>query len=548
MMKKKIEVVELNKPEEKIVLEEKQSNFALFLKKYGKYLILFALILLITGGFVFFKHIASIKEPDIKEVTIDTSLNEYNATISSSNNPLTEEQAKTNFRKNSLFKSDGEVLLTKKVESDDFVIRYFSDGTAIKIMKKRNLITRIGALENGEYGIDSAGIINTKAVVSDVTIKEIKEYPYGTITFYSDGSAELTNSKMDLFIRNANDVLNNYISNNKVTYLKETKNVGNNQINYYYDGTIEIIKDNKSYLLRNERDLKIDNNNIEFINNNSATIISTKKLADGNIIDYYQDGGAIIRNGTKTISVRKSNSIKIVNNKIFEIVDNIYVEESKKSSDGKIIYYTNGGAVIDYNGEKLYIPENSDILYQNDTISQIDGPKEKLANETNTENENILFFEETAVIKTKDYTAIVPKSSVIVDKDGNLKDIDNDKDSVGKNDFTISNNTNDIVKYRIVIEKSNRTTLDTAYIKYQLSTKDDYVNPTFLNEKEWTKDKISKNLSIKGTNYILYEGKIAPRDETSIKLMLWTDYETIPNSMQDKYFYGTIKVYAWIEE
>lgn len=548
MMKKKIEVVELNKPEEKIVLEEKQSNFALFLKKYGKYLILFALILLITGGFVFFKHIASIKEPDIKEVTIDTSLNEYNATISSSNNPLTEEQAKTNFRKNSLFKSDGEVLLTKKVESDDFVIRYFSDGTAIKIMKKRNLITRIGALENGEYGIDSAGIINTKAVVSDITIKEIKEYPYGTITFYSDGSAELTNSKMDLFIRNANDVLNNYISNNKVTYLKETKNVGNNQINYYYDGTIEIIKDNKSYLLRNERDLKIDNNNIEFINNNSATIISTKKLADGNIIDYYQDGGAIIRNGTKTISVRKSNSIKIVNNKIFEIVDNIYVEESKKSSDGKIIYYTNGGAVIDYNGEKLYIPENSDILYQNDTISQVDGPKEKLANETNTGNVNILFFEETAVIKTKDYTAIVPKSSVIVDKDGNLKDIDNDKDSTGKNDFTISNNTNDIVTYRIVIEKSNRTTLDTAYIKYQLSTKDDYVNPTFLNEKEWTKDKISKNLSIKGTNYILYEGKIAPRDETSIKLMLWTDYETIPNSMQDKYFYGTIKVYAWIEE
>ncbi len=548
MMKKKIEVVELNKPEEKIVLEEKQSNFALFLKKYGKYLILFALILLITGGFVFFKHIASIKEPDIKEVTIDTSLNEYNATISSSNNPLTEEQAKTNFRKNSLFKSDGEVLLTKKVESDDFVIRYFSDGTAIKIMKKRNLITRIGALENGEYGIDSAGIINTKAVVSDITIKEIKEYPYGTITFYSDGSAELTNSKMDLFIRNANDVLNNYISNNKVTYLKETKNVGNNQINYYYDGTIEIIKDNKSYLLRNERDLKIDNNNIEFINNNSATIISTKKLADGNIIDYYQDGGTIIRNGTKTISVRKSNSIKIVNNKIFEIVDNIYVEESKKSSDGKIIYYTNGGAVIDYNGEKLYIPENSDILYQNDTISQVDGPKEKLANETNTGNENILFFEETAVIKTKDYTAIVPKSSVIVDKDGNLKDIDNDKDSTGKNDFTISNNTNDIVTYRIVIEKSNRTTLDTAYIKYQLSTKDDYVNPTFLNEKEWTKDKISKNLSIKGTNYILYEGKIAPRDETSIKLMLWTDYETIPNSMQDKYFYGTIKVYAWIEE
>ena len=32
-----------------------------------------------------------------------------------------------------------------------------------------------------------------------------------------------------------------------------------------------------------------------------------------------------------------------------------------------------------------------------------------------------------------------------------------------------------------------------------------------------------------------------------IKLMLWTDYDTIPNSMQNKYFYGTIRIYAWQE-
>ena len=30
--------------------------------------------------------------------------------------------------------------------------------------------------------------------------------------------------------------------------------------------------------------------------------------------------------------------------------------------------------------------------------------------------------------------------------------------------------------------------------------------------------------------------------------MLWADYDTIPNSQMDKYFIGTIKVYAWTEE
>lgn len=33
-----------------------------------------------------------------------------------------------------------------------------------------------------------------------------------------------------------------------------------------------------------------------------------------------------------------------------------------------------------------------------------------------------------------------------------------------------------------------------------------------------------------------------------ISLMLWTDYETIPNSMMNKVFLGTIKVYSWINE
>lgn len=548
MPKKKITVVELNKPEEKIVLEEITKPPVTFLRKYGKYLLLIILMFLLISGFIFFKYVTESKNPQIKEVTIDDTLDEYNATVGTNLSPLTDEEAKNNFNKNHLFSSNGEVLLVKKVESSEYVIRYFSDGTALKILKKRNIITRISALEDGSYAIDQSGVINTKAKVSDITIKEIKDYPYGTVTYYSDGSAELSNSKMDLYIRNSKDVLDNYISNNKVTYLKETKNINSIIINYYYDDTIEVIKDNKNYLLRNSRDLEITETDVFFSNNNQSTIINTVTLDDGNIIDYYQDGGAIIRNGTKTISVRKSNSIQIKNNKIYEIVDNIYVTISNKLNNEDIVYYTNGSAVIKYQGKTLYIEENSNILYQNGNISEIDGSSEDLVDTRTTTKEEISLFEQTAVIKTSDYIAIVPKESIIFDKDGTLKEITINKESDIPNDFKITNNTDTSIKYRIVIEESSKTTLDTSYVKYQLSAGSKYLEPTFLKQTLWTKDNLSKSLSIKGTNYILYDGTLEANSEESIKIMFWTDYETIPNTMQDKYFYGTIKVYAWIEE
>ena len=48
MLKKKLEVVELNKKEEKIVLEEKQSKLAIFWKKYRGLIFVTTLILSLT--------------------------------------------------------------------------------------------------------------------------------------------------------------------------------------------------------------------------------------------------------------------------------------------------------------------------------------------------------------------------------------------------------------------------------------------------------------------------------------------------------------------
>ena len=90
--------------------------------------------------------------------------------------------------------------------------------------------------------------------------------------------------------------------------------------------------------------------------------------------------------------------------------------------------------------------------------------------------------------------------------------------------------------------------MDVNYIRFQILVGSEYISPTNLNNKIWQKDDLYKLFDIQNTNYILIDSTIEPYDTKDIDIMLWIDYETIPNSMQNKYFYGTIKVYAWSEK
>ena len=548
MPRKKVEVVELNKKEEKILLEKKKSPLILFWRRHSLLIFLTCLILTLTilgvSIMLTIKYMNRNEQPTVKETSVDISLKDYQVTIG--NNALTDDSAKDRFLNNSVFKSSGEVLLVKKVENSRYTIKFYSDGTALMILKESNRATRINPLSNGKYGIGADGVISSKAITSNVTIIKTEEFPWGKVNYLSDGSAEVSNSKMDIFVRNAKDIKDSYISDNKVSYLKETKNVGNIKLNYYYDGTIEVVKNGTSHLVRTEKDLNITTSDVTFKNNNDATIYKTSKMADGMVIYYYTDGGAIIKDGSKTISVRKSNSIVIKNNKVYEIVDSIYVEESKKTDN--VTYYTNGSAVINnYNGNTLYVPENSDIKYSGNTITGVGTSTETLSNETNIAGENVKVFEKTAVIKTDDYIAIVPKDKVVYDTEGKIKEIEDITIPDDIKNFTIANNTNEKVTYRVALERSNKTTVNVEYLRFQISAGSEYVGPDKLTNHIWKSDNISKTLNITGTNYVLIEKTLEPFAVDSINVMLWTDYETIPNSEQDKYFYGTIRVYAWTE-
>ena len=505
MPRKKIEVVELNKKEEKILLEEKQSALILFWRRHSLLIFLTLLILSLTitiiSILIAVKNMDKNNTPHIKEseTSIDVSLSDFNIEAV---NGLTEKTAKEMFLNGGTFAKKGEVLLVKTVEQSKFTIKYYSDGMALKIMKDSGNVTRINPLSNGEYGIGTNGVISSSAKTIDIVVTKTEKYPWGTVRYFSDGSAEVVDSKMDMFVRNANDVNKNYISNNKVTYLKESKTVGNVKLNYYHDGTIQVVKNNKSYVVRTIDDLNITDNDVTFKNNNEATIYKTLTMSDGVVIDYYDDGGAIIKDGTKTLSVRKSNSIIIKNNKIYEIVDNKYVEVSKKRNN--VTYDTNGSAVVNnYNGTTLYVPENSDIKYQNNNISSVGSNTEKLSNETNNNGENVKTFEETAVITTKDYIAIVPKDGVVYDTEGRVKEITDVEIPDDTTSFKITNNTNEKIKYRVVIQKSDKTSVNLEYLRFQISNNNKYIEPTKFKDVYWQEDDLYRALNVKGENYIL---------------------------------------------
>lgn len=543
MSKKKLEIIKLDKKHKKILFFERPSKFSSFLKKYNKMFLLLMLIISLTlltvGIFLATSILSESSKLVIKEVSIDTDIDVDNSDVTSSMNIMSDEMAKKMFQASSNFKKNGEVLLVKTVSKGKYIINFYSDYTAIRIMKNGSSVIRINGI-NGDYGISTNGITNSKAEVLDIRKIKVENYPFGIVTYYSDGSAEISNSDVNMFVRNSDDINNNYISSNKVTYLKNVSNINGTKLEYYYDGTVNVIKNNKSYLVRSVDDLNISDKNVTFKYRDSSTIYKSFKTSGGILIEYYTDGGAIITNGNKKLSVRKSNSIIIKDKKIFEIVDNIYVNVSK--NNGNIIYYTNGGAVIkNYKGKTIYVHDNG--LIKNNNVNDY----EKISESRNMDGNKVSLFESIGIIENKLYIAIVDKNDILFNADGSFKDIIISDEVDTRKPITITNNTNGTIKYRLVIDKSNKTTLDVRYIKYQLLVSGKYMGPSKLSEVYWNKDNVHSSLGIKGNNYILVERILNPQETDKINVMFWVDYDTVPNSMQNKQFYGTLRLYAWQE-
>ena len=177
-----------------------------------------SLTLLVLGIFISVSVLSDSSEIVIKEVSIDTDIDVNNLDVTSSLNIMSDEMAKKMFQNSSSFKKNGEVLLVKTVSKGKYIINFYSDYTAIRIMKNGSSITRINGIGN-DYGISTNGITNSKAEVIDIRKVKVENYPFGIVTYYSDGSAEISKSDVNMFVRNSKDITTNYISDNKVSYL-----------------------------------------------------------------------------------------------------------------------------------------------------------------------------------------------------------------------------------------------------------------------------------------------------------------------------------------
>lgn len=558
----------------KIVLEENEidSHFLLFLKNKRKYimliLILLALISLIISLYYAIKNISESSKivTNINHVVVDF---ETNDTINSVNmKPITGGEALEEYYKRygNIGLREGVIFVTKEVSFNRGKIIFYSDGSA-KIIGYKGDITRISALENGDYGIKENGDIIKGANTKYISIEQRIALEDGTeILYYSDKSCEIyiPSRKITMLVRNSDRVV---IKNNRLFIINPSgvsktlkdDEIKGYKIKYYEDGTMKIEHGNETYIVRNEED--VDLNTMTFPNNNAATILETVSLSGTKII-YYTDGSAEIVRSNETIMVRQSKDIIYDDKKIIEIIETAYANKTiiKNTPNNKqITYLNNGGAVIkNPNGTYEYVYENSDIKYdQNGYIKQEVETVKEIAHKTTPDGTIIINLEDgNSIIIDENGYRVVKTDKIIYDRDGNIKgiegEIDKDKDesTVSDSVFEIENLGEDDVRYKVVIEISDNykdyapVQLNPIYLRYNIIVDTTYLENQTFNKQMEIGTILEGGSKIEKETYVLYEGTLKKESKTKVDLGIWLDYDDITNNYKNSVFVGTIKVYS----
>ena len=565
----------LKQKRNKIVIEEEiiDSPFLAFFRRYRKY-ILTLLVLLSFITLIVSLYFAMINMKDVSKLV--TNINyvvvDFNGdtTINSVNmKPITGGQAIKEFYKRygNIGLREGVIFVVKEVSFKKGTITFYSDGSA-KIVGKDGHITRVSALEDVSYGIKENGDIIIDAKVKNISIINTVILEDGTkVIYYSDNSCEIINdkNKNNMLVRNSERVVikdNRLITINPSGVTVVNKNEKNNgyKITYYEDGTIKIEKGNDTYIVRSQEDVTFSP--LDFLNNNSATVLKTVNLKDGSKIIYYTDGSAEIIKNNESIIVRQSKDIIYTNERVIEIVETRYANETIKKTtpqNQEIIYLDNGGALIkNPNGTYEYVNENSDIKYNEDgSIKEVLNTIKEKFHKTTTDGTIIINLENgmSVIIDDNGYR-IIETDKIIYDPDGNIKGIfgeesTNEGDSsTYESNFVIENLGDDNVKFIVAIEISDNykdyapVKLDPIYLRYNLAADTHYLENKMFEKKMSIGTKLQGDVEIKKETYILYEGTLESGKSSEVNLGIWLDYDDITNDYQDSVFVGTIKIYS----
>ena len=583
------------KTEKKILIEEEKTKnpFLLFLKLHWKLIswilfLLFIILLLVSVGVAFSLF------GDSSDFDISYLNDNKDSVISDTDTGITDEVVAENLLGPVARKAGVVLLIETFMTSNNDVIYYFSDYTAI-IIQADGSIYRVSPVEDGKYGVDRNGKIDDKA--KKVLVKSnTSTLQDGTIiVYYSDGSAKLEHNGVTLFIRDSNNIV---LSDGKVYNSIKPSGVANNTSNAK-DGNVTMITftDNTKYVIKGD-EKKIVNpnanasnkdNNIKYDENNTFKIIKEVNLKDGSKLDYYENGSAIItdRNGN-IIYVKKSGDIHIKDNNVYEIIPNAYgySKTTFLASDGrKVTYFDNGAAIITYpDGTRTYVEDSNDILY-GDKKTIINNPPEikMVSKRKSSDGFEVVSFDndKSQIIKPDNSgSIIIDTSKVKFDSEGNItkrnqttttstvttekKDDNTVNDNIPENpleglyvsdaeykyddekfknkqntNFIIRNSSGKSKKYRIVIveETSNTKRLEPKYVKFQATVGDILVGPKLLVDDTWT-DENGKEA------YVIYDGVIGAASKLEVAVSLYIDYAILSNEQQDKYFRGTVKVYV----
>ena len=546
-MSKKVTVKKIDEEKREIILEKKDKPLFIFFRNHWLILFITALILSLTIFIIAVIYTVSSlvnsNSPTISKVPISASFgDELTAKINDSG-PLSEAYV------NGLFNQDvsgydyGIILINDIVRNDKekYSIIFYSDGTAKKVYDNGK-ITRISSLDNGEYGISKNGDINVNARTLDITIARKEKFSYGTITYYSDGSAEILDGdgNVIMLIRDSNSLSKNSILNSIVAVYNED----NGTITKYTDGTTLVLKGNTYYITGGND-----------VNDTSKLFkeIGRDKLSDGRTVIYFSNGSAVIKDGKDSISVRKSNAINVINNKIFDIKDSNYVKvcDSKRLRDGRdIIFYTDGSAVIKDGNKYQYVSDSNNVITDADgNVVRIDGNVLDSNSVITNDGNKTINFGDVSLVELGDGSIIIGKNDdLIFDSSGNFKDFNDDIDS-DLIKFTISNNNSGNVKYVVVFEESDRSDLSVNYVQYKVRSSVSNLTGGKLANRYWSNDKLAGGLNMTGTNYVLLSGTLKEYEKIDVNLFLYVlDDGTVQNEIMDKYYYGTIKVYAWLNK
>lgn len=546
-MSKKVTVKKIDEEKREIILEKKDKPLFIFFRNHWLILFITALILSLTifilAVIYTVSSIVNSNSPTISKVPISASFgDELTAKINDSG-PLSEAYV------NGLFNQDvsgydyGIILINDIVRNDKekYSIIFYSDGTAKKVYDNGKIV-RISSLDNGEYGISKNGDINVNARTLDITIARKEKFSYGTITYYSDGSAEILDGdgNVIMLIRDSNSLSKNSILNSIVAVYNED----NGTITKYTDGTTLVLKGNTYYITGGND-----------VNDTSKLFkeIGRDKLSDGRTIIYFSNGSAVIKDGKDSISVRKSNAINVVNNKIFDIKDSYYVKvcDSKKLRDGRdIIFYTDGSAVIKDGNKYQYVSDSNNVIIDADgNVVRVDGNVLDSSSVITNDGNKTISFGDVSLVELGDGSIIIGKNDdLIFDSSGNFKDFNDDIDS-DLIKFTVSNNNSGNVKYVVVFEESDRSDLSVNYVQYKVRSSVSNLTGGKLANRYWSNDKLAGGLNMTGTNYVLLSGTLKEYEKIDVNLFLYVlDDGKVQNEIMDKYYYGTIKVYAWLNK